>query len=282
MAEVSQVQNLPAPFIEAAGKTYLADLQSAIGGLRGADLTKTMGPQFVAPTSAITQEAQALRGGLGAFAPFLQTAATQAGQAGQFVGPQAYQQFLSPFQQDVIKTTLDEFDVQAQKGLPALRAQAINAGAFGGGREGVQLSEYQQASDRNRAALQAQLLQSGFGQAQQAANQAFAQQQALAQQQQTLATQAPQLFGQQISALGALGTQQQAQTQADLAARQQLAFAQQQQPLNLAQTLGSGVTSLIAGYPAQFQTQVTPTPSPLQTALGAGATLAGVYRAFSN
>ena len=281
MAEVSQVQNLPAPFIEAAGKTYLADLQSAIGGLRGADLTKTMGPQFVAPTSAITQEAHALRGGLGAFAPFLQTAATQAGQAGQFVGPQAYQQFLSPFQQDVIKTTLDEFDVQAQKGLPALRAQAINAGAFGGGREGVQLSEYQQASDRNRAALQAQLLQSGFGQAQQAANQAFAQQQALAQQQQTLANQAPQLFGQQISALGALGTQQQAQTQADLAARQQLAFAQQQQPLNLAQTLGSGVTSLIAGYPAQFQTQVTPTPSPLQTALGAGATLAGVYRAFS-
>ena len=245
MAEISTVQNLPAPFIEAAGKTYLADLQSAIGGLRGADLTKTMGPQFVAPTSAITQEAQALRGGLGAFAPFLQTAATQAGQAGQFVGPQAYQQFLSPFQQDVIKTTLDEFDVQAQKGLPALRAQAINAGAFGGGREGVQLSEYQQASDRNRAALQAQLLQSGFGQAQQAANQAFAQQQALAQQQQTLATQAPQLFGQQISALGALGTQQQAQTQADLAARQQLAFAQEQQRLNLGQTLGSGVTSLI-------------------------------------
>jgi hypothetical protein len=280
MAEVSTVQNLPAPFIEAAGKTYLADLQSAIGGLKGADLSKVMGPQFVAPTSAITQEAQALRGGLGAFAPFLQTAATQAGQAGQFVGPQAYQQFMSPFQQDVIKTTLDEFDVQAAKGLPSLRAQAIGAGAFGGGREGVQRAEYQQASDRNRAALQAQLLQSGFGQAQQLASQAFAQQQALAQQQQSLATQAPQLFGQQISALGALGTQQQAQDQAIKSAQQQLAFAQQQQPLNLAQTLGSGVMGLISGYPAQFQTQVTPTPSPLQTALGAGATLAGVYRAF--
>tara|TARA_R100001129_G_scaffold20955_1_gene13370 strand:- start:138 stop:797 length:660 start_codon:yes stop_codon:yes gene_type:complete len=214
MAEVSQVQNLPAPFIEAAGKTYLADLQSAIGGLRGADLTKTMGPQFVAPTSAITQEAQALRGGLGSFAPFLQTAATQAGQAGQFVGPQAYQQFLSPFQQDVIKTTLDEFDVQAAKGIPAIAAQAIGAGAFGGGREGVARAEFQAASDRNRAALQAQLLQSGFGQAQRAANLAFRDQQALAAQQQSLATQTPQLFGQQISALGALGTQQQAQDQA--------------------------------------------------------------------
>ena len=281
MAEVSTVQNLPAPFIEAAGKTYLADLQKAIGDLKGADLTKTMGRQFVAPTSAITQEAQALRGGLGAFAPFLQTAAADARQATQFTGPQAYQQFMSPFQRDVIDTTLKEFDVQAAKGIPAIAARAIQAGAFGGGREGVARAEFQAASDRNRAALQAQLLQQGFGQAQQAASRAFAQQQALAQQQQSLASQAPSLFGQQISALGALGTQQQAQEQALRSADQQLAFAQQQQPLNLAQTLGSGVTSLIAGYPAQFQTQVTPTPSPLQTALGAGATLAGVYRAFS-
>ena len=274
MAEISTVQNLPAPFIEAAGKTFLSDLQSAIGGLRGADLSKVMGPQFVAPASQITQEAQALRGGLGSFAPFLQTAA-----AG--TGPQAYQQFMSPFQKDVIDATLQEFDIQAAKGLPALRAQAINAGAFGGGREGVQLAEFQQASDRNRAALQAQLLQAGFGQAQQAANQAFAQQQALAQQQQALASQAPALSGQQISALGALGTQQQAQTQAGLSAQQQLLQAQQQQPLNLAQQYGQGVLGLISGYPAQFQTQQTPTPSPLQTALGAGATLAGVYRAFN-
>jgi len=266
MAEISTVQQLPAPFIEAAGKTFLSDLQSAIGGLRGADLSKVMGPQFVAPTSAITQEAQALRGGLGSFAPFLQTAAAT-------TGPTAYQQFMSPYQQDIIDTTLADFDVQAAKGLPALRAQAIGAGAFGGGREGVQLAEYQATSDRNRAALQAQLRQQGFTQAQQLAQNQFLNQLNLAQT-------APALAGQQISALGALGTQQQAQTQADLAAQQQLALAQQQQPLNLAQTLGQGVMGLISGYPAQFQTQTTPTPSPLQTALGAGATLAGVYRAF--
>ena len=281
MAEISTVQQLPAPFIEAAGKTYLQDLQTAIGGLRGADLSQTMGRQFVAPTSAITQEAQALRGGLGSFAPFLATAATQAGQAGQFTGPTAYQQFMSPYQRDVIDTTLAEFDVQAKKGIPSIAAQAVGRGVLGGGREGVVRSEYQQASDRNRAALQAQLLQSGFGQAQQAAQQAFANQQALAQQQQQLATQAPALFGQQISALGALGTQQQAQEQALRSADQQLAFAQQNQPLNLAQQYGQGVMGLISGYPAQFQTQSTPTPSPLQTALGAGATLAGVYRALT-
>jgi hypothetical protein len=80
---------------------------------------------------------------------------------------------MSPYQQDVIGTTLQEYDIQAQKGLPALAAQAINAGAFGGGREGVQRAEYQSASDRNRAALQAQLLQQGFGQAQGLARSSF-------------------------------------------------------------------------------------------------------------
>ena len=267
MAEISTVQQLPAPFIEAAGQTFLEQLQTAVGGLKGADLSKVMGPQFVAPTSQISQEAQALRGGLGSFAPFLQTAA-----AG--TGPQAYQQFMSPYQQDVISETLREFDVQAQKGIPSIAAQAVSRGVLGGGREGVVRSEYQTTSDRNRAALQAQLLQQGFGQAQQAAQQNFMNQMGLAQA-------APQLFGQQISALGALGTQQQAQQQAQLSAQQQLLQAQQQQPLSLAQQYGQGVMGLISGYPAQFQTQQTPTPSPLQTALGAGATLAGVYRAFS-
>ena len=267
MAEVQTIQNLPAPFIQAAGQTFLQQLQSAIGDAKTEDLTKLFGPQFVAGPSALTQQAQSLAGGLGSFAPFLQTAAAS-------TGPQAFQQFLSPFQKDVIDTTLKEFDVQAAKGIPAIAAQAIGAGAFGGGREGVARAEFQAASDRNRAALQAQLLQQGFGQAQQAAQQNFANQLGLAQA-------SPALVGQQISALGALGTQQQAQQQAQLSAQQQLLQEQANRPLNLAQQLGQGVTSLIAGYPAQFQQTVSPTPSPLQTALGAGATLAGVYRAFS-
>jgi hypothetical protein len=80
---------------------------------------------------------------------------------------------MSPYQQAVMDTTLREYDIQAQKGLPGLAAQAIQQGAFGGGREGVQRAEYQSMSDRNRAALQAQLLQSGYGQAQQAAQQNY-------------------------------------------------------------------------------------------------------------
>ena len=80
---------------------------------------------------------------------------------------------MSPYQQDVIDTTLREFDVQAAKGIPSIAAQAVGRGVLGGGREGVIRSEYQTTSDRNRAALQAQLLQQGFGQAQQAAQQQF-------------------------------------------------------------------------------------------------------------
>jgi len=258
----------PAEFIEAAGKTYLDDLTKAAGGIKTLDMSTILGPQFVAPQTAIQAEAEALRGGLGSFQPFLTTAAASS-------GPQAYQQFMSPYQQDIIDTTLQEFDVQAAKGIPALAAQAIGAGAFGGGREGVQRAEYRSASDRNRAALQAQLLQQGFQQAQNLAAQQFAQQTNLAQL-------SPQLAGQQIAGLSTLGGQQQAQQQATLAAQQQLAQRQAYQPLEASQALGQGVTSLIAGYPGRnIVTESTAaSPSPLATGLGAASTLAGIYRAF--
>ena len=241
------------------------------------------------------QAQQIAQQGIGAYQPFLQSAGAlqgqaqaTAGQAGQFVGPNAYQQFMSPYQRDVIDTTLAEFDVQAQKGMPALAAQAVNAGAFGGGREGVQRAEYQQSSDRNRAALQAQLLGQAFGQAQAAAGQAFGQQQSMAQQQAQLAQgqlglgQAGQAFlGQDVGALSTFGAQNQALAQAQLSADQQLAQQQMNQPLTATQQLGSGITGLVAGYPGGIQTQTQPTPSAFQQALGTGATLAGIYGAFT-
>ena len=284
---VAEQRVLPPEFIEAAGKTYLEDLSKATGQFKTADLSKVFGDQFVAGPGALQTQAEGLAGGLGSFQPFLQTAASQAGQAGQFMGPQAYQQFMSPFQQDVIDTTLSEFDRQAQRGITNIADQALAAGAFGGGREGVQRAEFQAASDRNRAALQAQLLSQGFGQAQNAAAQAFGQQQALAgqqqalsQQQQALAQLSPQLTGQQIAGLSSLGAQQQAQQQAQLTAQQQLAQQQLNQPLQAAQQYGSGVTSLIAGYPGKDVLTNQPGPSPVSTALGIGSTLAGIYRAF--
>ena len=281
MAEVSTVVQQPPEFIEAAAKPYLTQLQKVTGELKEADLSKIYGPQYVAGLGALTQQAIGKAGGLGAYEPYLQGAAQAQQAAAGLTGPTAYQAYMSPYQQDVIGSTLKEFDIQAQKGLGAIAQSALQAGAFGGGREGVARAEYMSASDRNRAALQAQLLQQGFGQAQQAAQQDFLRQQQLAAGQMGLAQAAPQLAGQQISALTTLGGLQQSQAQALASARQQLAQQQYMQPLQATQALGSGITSLIAGYPGSQQVQTQPSPTPLQTALGAGATLAGVYRAFN-
>ena len=262
-----------APFIEAAGKTYLDDLQKAIGGFKTADLSQVYGPQFTAGLGALTQDAISRAGGLGSFQPFLQTAAGLAPKTGAEL-QSLVQGFKSPYQQDVIDATLAEFDVQAQKGLPNIAAQAVSKGVLGGGREGVQRAEYQATSDRNRAALLAQLNQQGFTNAQQALQNALSNQLGLAKA-------APQLAGQEITGLTTLGGLQQAQAQAGLTAQQQLAQRQLEQPLTAAQQYGQGVTQLIAGYPGQRVQDQVVVPSTAQTALGAGATLAGIYRAFS-
>ena len=262
-----------APFIEAAGKTYLDDLQKAVGAFKSADLSQVYGPQFTAGLGALTQDAIGKAGGLGSFQPFLQTAAGLAPKTGAEL-QSLVQGFKSPYQQDVIDATLAEFDVQAQKGLPGIAASAVSRGVLGGGREGVQRAEYQATSDRNRAALLAQLNQQGFSQAQTALNQALTNQLGLARL-------SPQLAGQEITGLTTLGGLQQAQDQATLSAQQQLLQKQLDQPITAAQTLGSGVASLIAGYPGQTQQNQVVVPSLAQTALGAGATLAGIYRAFS-
>ncbi|MDB2436789.1 hypothetical protein N9W29_00325 [Candidatus Pelagibacter bacterium] len=268
MAEVSQTRVLPPEFIEAAGKTYLGDLSTAVGGFKGADLSKVYGPQFVAGLDPLQQQATGIaKAGIGAYQPYLQAAEAA-------TGPQGYQQFMSPYQQDVINATLGEYDIQAQKGLGALSQQAIQSGAFGGAREGVAQAEYMTGSDRNRAALQAQLLQQGFGQANQLASQQYQQQLGLGSAQQGF-------MGQDVGALSTLGAGLQAQRQSELGAQQQLAQQQLNQPLQAAQSYGSGVTSLIAGYPGQTQQTVTPSPSPISTALGVGSTLAGIYRAVN-
>ena len=251
---VTQTQVLPPAFIEAAGKNYLGDLATAAGQFKTANLGNVYGQQFVAQMDPLQLEAiKQATAGIGSYKPFL-TAAQQA------TGPQAYQAYMSPYQRDVIDTTLQEYDIQAQKGLGSIADQAVRAGAFGGAREGVQRGEYAAQSDRNRAMLQAQLLQQGFGQAQQLAAQQFGQQM-------NLASTTPALLGQQVSGLATLG------------AGVQLKQQQLMQPLTAAQAYGQGVTSLIAGYPGKSVQEMTPAASPISTALGIGSTLAGIYRA---
>ena len=270
MAEVTTTRVLPPAFIEAAGKTYLGDLATATGQFKTADLSKVFGPQFVAGQDQLQKDAQARAiSGLGSFEPFLQAAQAS-------TGPQAFQQFMSPYQQQVIDTTLADFDRQAQMQEQRIRDQAVSSGAFGGGREGVALAEYGAASDRNRAALQAGLLQQGFGQAQAAAQQNFANQMGLA-------AALPGLQSQDISTLGSLGALNQAQQQAQLDAQREatrMAAFQPQEELNRFADITTGIMGGMRG--TGTTTTNIPNPTPLQTALGTGATLAGIYGAIKS
>jgi hypothetical protein len=180
---------------------------------------------------------------------------------------------MSPYQSQVIDTTLSEFDRQKAIQEKSIADQAIASGAFGGGREGVQRAEFASQSGRDRAALQAQLLQQGFGQAQQAAQNQY-------QQQVGLAGLLPQLQRADISTLGQVGAAQQAQSQAELDAARQGARTAAYEPLERLGFFGQGVTGLMGGYPAQYQFSQTPPASPLQTALGLGTGLAGIFGAL--
>ena len=265
---VQETRVRPPEFIEAAGKTYLEDLSSAVGDFKGADLSKVYGAQNVAGLDPLQKRAiKELESGIGAYEPYIQA-------AGAATGPTGYQQFMSPYQQDVINATLGEYDLQAQKGLGSIAQNAVAAGAFGGSRMGVQEAEYMAGSDRNRAALQAQLLGQGFTQANQLAQQQFGNQMNLAQN-------VPALQGQDIAGLTTLGGALQAQKQSELSANQQLNVQNLNQPLTAAQQYGAGVTSLIAGYPGKSVQEVTPNPSGLASMLGAGSTLAGIYRTLN-
>jgi hypothetical protein len=211
--------------------------------------------------------------GIGSFQPFV-TSAQQLTGAGAGTGTGSVQEFMSPYQQQVIDTSLAEFDRQAKAQEQRIRDQAVASGAFGGGREGVQLAEFQTGSDRNRAALQAGLLQQGFGQAVARRDKAFSDQLGLAQL-------VPGLQGRDIVQQGQLGaldrTLDQAGLDATREATRQATFLPQEQLDRFA----GQVTGIMGGYPAQFTSTNVPNPSPLQTALGVGSTLAGIYGALN-
>jgi len=281
---ITEQRTLPAQFIEDLGRDYGKQI-SALTSLP-MDTSKfapSVAAQDPLQTAAYTQATDATSG-LGAYQPYLQKAGTAADTAagltgtGAGTGAGSIASYMSPYQSDVMSTALAEFDKQA-----AIRQQSISdsalgvPGAYGGGREGVLQSEYQSTSDKNRAALQAGMLQQGYQQAQQARQQDFTNQQGLAGLQSTLGGGAQQLAQQQIKGLGILGAGQQTQSQAVLDAQRQTAQTAAYEPYQRLGTYGAGVSSLISGYPAQYQSGQTPNASPLQTALGVGTGLAGLY-----
>jgi len=266
----------------------------------------------VAGQDQLQKDAQTLaQQGVGAYQPFLNRAQTQSALAsglgamslgqlgGVGTGAQAFQQdvsqFMSPYQSQVIDASLAEFDRNAQMQQQQISDQAVASGAFGGGREGVMQAEYQAGSDRNRAALQAGLLQQGFGQAQAARQQDIANRFGLSQATQGLGSFQSGLAGQQaqfgqglqgmqgtdISRLGSLGALNQAQTQAGYDAQREATRMAAYQPQEQLQNYGNLVTGIMGGMAGSgTQTSQVPDPGFLQTALGAAATGAGIYGAL--
>ena len=255
-----------------------------------------LAPTVAAQDALQTQAQQIAQAGVGSFQPFLaqaQQAATDAGTtlSGVQLGAPTTQQvtdFMSPFQSQVIDATLAEFDRNTAQREQQIRDQQAALGVLGAGRAGVQLAEFGTGAARERALLQAGLLQQGFGQAMQARQQDIANRGALASQQQGLGAfqsglgaQQQALQGTDITRLGQLGALNQAQQQATLDAQREAARQAAFLPQKQLDRFAGQVTGLMGGYPAQFQQSIVPNPTPLQTALGVGTTLAGIYGAIN-
>jgi len=313
---ITEVRDLPPEYIEALGKTYAADLtrQAGIPSITNATAQQTgetaeqfaqrqaqaqqfnitkagmseLAPQLAGQdayqTAAYTQAADPTTG-LGAYQPFLQKATTAADAAtgltgvGAGTGTGSIQSYMSPYQQQVIDASLADYDAQAAKSRLNLGANAVGAGAFGSGRQGIAEAEFDALSNRGRGTLQAGLRQSGFQQAQQSRQQDLANQLGLSNLQSGLGGTAQGFAQSQIAGLGTLGSAQQAQDQAGLDVARQTAQMAVDDPRRRLDMLGQGVAGLTpgAGSTRVSEAPEAPTASPLQTALGAGLMGADIY-----
>lgn len=282
-------------FADQAKATYSAPI----------DTSKFTGRSFVAQEDPLqTQAINIAQQGVGSYQPFLtaaQTAqksgagaladsATTIGGLGALTGPQAYQPFMSPYQTQVIDATLSEFDKQRLGGQQQIKDAAVASGNFGGGREGAMLGQYNADSLADRSALQASMLQQGFGQANQLAQQNFMNQGSIGTAQQGLAgafgNQMNQQFGlsdfgrtgmgQDVSALGSLGGLRQGMNQANLSADAQAAQTGAYEPYGRLSQYGNSLTGLMGGVAGSQYAEPGQT-SPFQTALGTATGLAGLF-----
>ena len=276
---VQQTQTLPAPFLTDVTKDYAKRL----GQVTAPAMDTSKFAPTVAPQDPYQQTAYGrVPGGIGAYQPYITQAGAYDTAAAGYSGPSAYQQFMSPYQQDIIDATMADFDKQAAQGILGVGEMAAKSGNLGGGREGVMRSEYQTQSDLNRAKLLAQLRQQGFTQAGQAAQTAFGQQQQLGATQRGLAQLLPQLYSADTAAYGEMGAQQQAFKQAQEDATREAARMEAYEPYERLGYLGTGITGMLGGYPGQYQSMIQPNPTPLQTALGIGTGLAVMYGAYQD
>ena len=309
---ITQIANLPQQFTQDLQQDYARQLT----GLTSVPLdTSRFAPSIAGQDPLQTQAASLAGSGVGAYQPYLTQAGTYGTQAGTTMagvspyisaaagltgtgagtGTGSIASYMSPYQTQVIDASLAEFDRQAAMRQQGISDQAVALGGYGGGREGVMQSEYQTQSDRNRALLDAQLRQQGYGIGQQARQQDLMNQLSLGgaqaglaqgqlglgQYQQGLAGLAPQLGRGDIGTLSQVGGIQQQQAQNVLDAQQQANQMQAMEPYQRLGVYGQGIGSL-AQMPGGYQTKVEPDPTALQSALGTASVVGGIMGSMAD
>jgi len=276
-------------FLEDYAKDYAAQAKASYSV--PIDTSKFTGRGFVAGEDPLqTQAIDLAKAGVGGYKDYLTAAkgfqgdaATTIGGLGALTGADAYKDFMSPYQQQVIDTSLQAFQDSRQGNRRAIQDAAIDSGNFGGGREGAMLGQYDADTTLGQAQLIAQLNAQNFAQAQQAASNAFTQGGQLATAQSGLGGAQMGLsnferagLGADVGALGQLGSLRQGQAQSFLTADQQAAQTAAYEPYGRLSQYGSGLTGLSGGVTSAPYAQPTPV-SPMSQAIGTALGVGGLY-----
>jgi len=276
-------------FLEDYAKDYATQAKGAYSA--PIDTSQFTGRQFVAGEDPLqTQAINLATSGVGGYQPFLTAAqaaqgdaATTIGGLGALTGANAYQPFMSPYQQQVVDTSLQAFRDSRTGNRQTIQDAAVNTGNFGGGREGAMLGQYDADTTLGEAQLLAQLNAQNFAQAQQAAGNAFTQGGQLAAAQSGLGAAQMGLsnfqragLGADVGALGQLGSLRQGQAQSLLTADQQAAQTAAYEPYGRLSQYGQGLTGLSGGVSSQAYAQPQPV-SPMSQAIGTALGVGGLY-----
>ena len=265
---VQETRALPPQYVEDLQKDYGKQLTATTAAPLDTSLFAPKVPGQDKATTAAYTMASTPGEGIGAFKNYITNAES-------YSGPNAYKNFMSPYQQDVIDATLKEYDQQAAAGLTGIGQQAAMSGNLGGGREGVMRAQYQNKSDMNRALLQSGLLQQGFGEANRLASNAF-------NESMNMAGTVPGLYGADINTLRSAGADRFGYETAKADAERETNRLEAYEPYERLGYLGSGIASIASGMPGQYHSMVQPNPTPLQNALGIAGVGAGLMTGYGD
>ena len=262
---VQTTQNLPAPYIEDALKGFLPQM----GGLAATDSTAALGLPSLAPESAFTGQARKAGAeqagltydpstnvlgagtGVASYEPYLTKAA-------QYADPANIASFLTP-QQTYIEQAMTDAATQAKT---RMGAQALQSGAYGGGRHGVAEGVLDAELAKQIGLMKENTWQQGL--------QNMFQGQGI---QSQLANQTQQLGLGNLGMMSQLGAGQLGYEQAGKDVAAQAAEMQRQEPFNRLGWYGGQLSQLMGGMPNPYM-QTAPQqagPSPFMQALATGA-----------